>query len=307
MLQSKKNRRLTLAQRDYVAGYILVAPILLLMSIWFYFPAFRSLLFSLQDINFLNMDKAVFVGLANFKTLFQDPAFHLAAKNTVIITVCCVPVLVILGFFIAYQIEALMRGKAIYRTMYYIPSVTSAVALTMSVMYLFIERGTIPTLLHNMFGLPNVTWPADTRTSLAFVCILVIWKNLGFFVVLFITGLQAISQDVIEAAQVDGATGWQRMLYITIPQVRPTTMLVISLSVIWCMQYFDEPYTLARSGSVVGSPAGTTSTLVTFFYSQNFRNFRPGYASAAAFVIFVVLMTFSVVQRVLESKSKEDV
>lgn len=298
--------RLTLAQRDYVAGYLFVAPILLLMLIWFYYPAFKSLLFSFQDINFLRMEDARFIGLGNFQKLMHDPAFWQAARNTVIITAVCVPALAILGFLIAYNIESVMRGKAIYRTLYYIPSVTSAVALTMSVMYLFIERGFIPTLLSRILGTPNVTWPADTRTSLAFVCILVIWKNLGFFVVLFITGLQAISAEVLEAAEVDGASGLQRMFFITIPQIRPTTTLVISLSVIWCMQCFDEPYTLARSGAVVGSPAGTTSTLVTFFYSQNFRYFNPGYGSAAAFVIFLVLMTFSIVQRVIASKCQED-
>ncbi|WP_372632904.1 carbohydrate ABC transporter permease [Cohnella sp.] len=282
-----------------------MAPILLLMFVWFYYPAFQSLLYSFQEINFLKMADARFIGLGNFEKLFADPAFWLAAKNTVVITAVSVPVLVILGFLVAYNIEAVIRGRAVYRTMYYIPAVTSAVALTISVMYLFIERGEIPTLLNRLFGIPNVTWPADTRTALAFVCILVIWKNLGFFIVLFITGLQAISNDIIEASKVDGASGLQRMLYITIPQLRPTTSLVIILSIIWCMQCFDEPYTLARSGGVVGSPAGTTSTLVTFFYSQNFRYFNPGYGSSAAFIIFAVLMIVSITQRALASRSQD--
>ncbi|MFC4601741.1 carbohydrate ABC transporter permease [Cohnella hongkongensis] len=305
MTAAPAKTRLSLAQRDYVAGYIFVAPILLLMFVWFYYPALQSLLYSFQEINFLRMADARFIGLGNFEKLFADPAFWLAAKNTVVITGVSVPVLVIFGFLVAYNIEAVIRGRAAYRTMYYIPAVTSAVALTISVMYLFIERGEIPTLLHRLFGIPNVTWAADTRTALAFVCILVIWKNLGFFVVLFITGLQAISNDIIEASKVDGASGLQRMWYITIPQLRPTTSLVIILSIIWCMQCFDEPYTLARSGGVVGSPAGTTSTLVTFFYSQNFRYFNPGYGSSAAFIIFAVLMIISIIQRALASRSQD--
>ena len=298
----QKRSGLTLAQKDYVAGYIFVAPILILMLVWFYYPAVQSILYSFQDINFYTFESAKFVGFQNYLNLFEDPSFLQAVKNTIIITAVSVPCLIVLGFLIAYHIEALPRGKGIFRTLYYIPSVTSAVALTMSVMYLFVERGFLPTLFNQIFGIPNVTWPADTRTALAFVCILVIWKNVGFFAVMYITGLQAISRDIIEAAEVDGATGIQKMFYITIPQLRPTTVMVVILSIVWCMQCFDEPYTLARSGSVIGTPAGTTSTMVTFFYSQTFRFFKPGYGSAAACVIFVILMAISILQRVYESK-----
>lgn len=301
-----KRKGLTLAQRDYVAGYLFVAPILILMGIWFYYPVVKSLTLSFQDVNFLNIDNAEFVGFGNFKELFADASFRQAARNTVVITAVCVPVLLVLSFIVAYNIENLLRGKGIYRTLYYIPAVTSAVAMTTSVMYLFVERGVIPTLFHKLFGLPNVTWPADTRLALSFVCILVIWKNLGFFVVMFITGLKSVSSEILEAAEVDGASKRQKLIYIIIPQLRPTTILVLSLSTIWCMQCFDEPFTLAKLGAVVGSPAGTTSTVVTFFYSQTFRFFRPGYGSAAAFVIFIVLMGVSILQNVAINRSKED-
>lgn len=304
--KDKGIKAISMKHRDYIAGYIMVAPILILMMVWFYYPAIRSLVYSLQDINFLAMDKAEFVGLANYRKLFADGEFMKAAKNTVIITLVCVPALVLLGFIIAYNIEAIGKGKGAYRTLYYIPTITSAVALTMSIMYMFVERSAIPTLMNRLLGIPNVTWPADTRTALAFVCILVVWKNLGFFAVLYITGLKSISPELLEAAEVDGANGFQRMKSIIIPQLWPTTVLVISLSVIWCFQCFDEPFTLARSGAVLGSPAGTTSTLVTFFYSQNFRFFQPGYGSAAAFVIFAALMLVSIAQRAATSRVGED-
>jgi multiple sugar transport system permease protein len=253
------------------------------------------------------MHKSVFVGFENYRELFSDSNFLKAAKNTVIITLVSVPALMVLGFLVAYNIEALRSGKAVYRTLYYIPAITSSVALTMSIMYLFIERGFIPTLLSRIFAIPNVTWPADTRTALAFVCILVIWKNLGFFAVMFITGLKTISPELLEAAEIDGANGFQRLTRIVIPQLKPTTVLVLSLGIIWCMQCFDEPFTLSRSGTVLGSPAGATSTLVTFFYSQNFRFFQPGYGSAAAFVIFIFLMAVSVIQRIITTRMGEEV
>lgn len=296
---------MSLYKRDAIAGYLFVAPILTLMMIWFYFPAVTSLVYSFQNINFLAMDKATFVGLDNFQKLFADKSFIQATKNTFVITLVSVPCLIVFGFLIAYFIESLSRGKSFYRTLFYIPSVISAVALTMSLMYLFIEKGFIPSLLNRIIGTPDVTWPADTRTSLVFVCILVIWKNLGFFAIMYVTGLQGIPSEINEAASVDGTNGFQRMLYITLPQLRPTTALVITVSTIWCMQCFDEPYTLARSGSIVGSPAGTTSTMVTFFYSQNFRFFQPGYASSAAFVIFMILMVVSIAQRVIQNRVSE--
>ncbi|WP_020612874.1 carbohydrate ABC transporter permease [Sediminispirochaeta bajacaliforniensis] len=299
-----KRKRLTLEQQDYIAGYVFVLPILIMMSIWFYFPAVKSLIFSFQEVNFFSLNHPTFIGLNNFKELFRDPNFIQATGNTIFITVISVPVLLISGFLIAYNIENIVSGRALYRTLFFIPAVTSAVALTMALMYLFVSGAFIPVLLNRLFGIPDVTWPADPRTALAFVAILVIWKNLGIFVVLYINALNTIPKEIFEAAELDGAKGLKKLRFITIPLVKPTTVLSLLLCVTWCMQTFDEPFTLARSGNVVGSPAGTTSTLITFFYSQNFRFFRPGYASSAAFFLFLILLLFSLGQNAIEKRQE---
>jgi len=299
-----KRKRLTLEQQDYIAGYVFVLPILIMMSIWFYFPAIKSLIFSFQEVNFFSLNHPTFIGLSNFKELFRDPNFIQATGNTIFITVISVPVLLISGFLIAYNIENIVSGRALYRTLFFIPAVTSAVALTMALMYLFVSGAFIPVLLNRLFGIPDVTWPADPRTALAFVAILVIWKNLGIFVVLYINALNTIPKEIFEAAELDGAKGVKKLRFITIPLVKPTTVLSLLLCVTWCMQTFDEPFTLARSGNVVGSPAGTTSTLITFFYSQNFRFFRPGYASSAAFFLFLILLLFSLGQNAIEKRQE---
>lgn len=297
-----KRKALSIQKQDAIAGYIFVLPILIMMGIWFYYPAIKSLIFSFQDVNFFDLYNPTNNGLTNFRELFRDESFLQAAGNTIIITLVSVPMLLVGGFAIAYNLENIRRGKSLMRTMYFIPAVTSAVALTMALMYLFVMDSAVILFFHRVFGIPNVTWAADPATALPFVALLVIWKNLGLFVILFINGINGISQEIFEAAAIDGATGFKRIRHIVVPLVRPTTVLSFILSVMWCMQTFDEPFTLARSGSVIGSPAGTTSTLITFFYSQNFRFFRPGYASSAAFTLFIVLLVFSVVQNLLERK-----
>lgn len=297
---SRKN--LSIKQQDYIAGYIFVLPILTMMAIWFYYPAVKSLLFSFQEVNFFALNSPTPIGLDNFKELFRDQNFLQAVSNTLIITLTSVPLLLIGGFYIAYTIENLLIGKSVLRTLFFIPAVTSAVALTMALMYLFVMDGFFPRLFHKLFNVPNVTWGADPRTALAFVALLVIWKNLGLFIILYINAINNIPHEIFEAAAIDGAKGWKKIRMIVIPLVRNTTILAFILSVMWCMQTFDEPFTLARSGSVIGSPAGTTSTLITFFYSQNFRFFRPGYASAAACLLFLALLAFSLIQNFVEKK-----
>jgi len=293
---------LSIKHQDYLAGYAFVLPILIMMGIWFYYPAIKSLLFSFQEVHFFSLNNPTPNGLENFRELFKDQQFRQATTNTLFITLVSVPILLIGGFIIAYAIENVFIGKTVLRTLFFIPAVTSAVALTMSLMYLFVMNGAIPTFFHTVFKVPNVTWGADPRTALVFVAILVIWKNLGLFIILYINAINNIPHEIFEAAAIDGAKGFKQIRLIVIPLVRNTTVLSFILSVMWCMQTFDEPFTLARSGNVIGSPAGTTSTIITFFYSQNFRFFRPGYASAAACLLFVVLLVFSLTQNVIERR-----
>lgn len=296
------NKNLSIKKLDYIAGYLFVLPILTMMAIWFYFPAIKSLLFSFQEVNFFDLNNPQNIGLRNFHELLADTNFHQAVRNTLFITFASVPCLLVGGFLIAYYIENTNKGKGLLRTLFFIPAITSAVALTMALMYLFVMDGLLPRLFHSVFNIPNVTWAADPRTALRFVALLVIWKNLGLFIILYINAINTIPNEIFEAAALDGAQGFKKIRLIVIPLVRNTTILSFILSVMWCMQTFDEPFTLARSGSVIGSPAGTTSTLITFFYSQNFRFFRPGYASSAAFVLFIILLVFSISQNILEKK-----
>lgn len=285
-----------LASSSKFVGYLFVAPILIFMGIWFYYPLLRSFIYSFQDISFLNPDAAKFIGLQNYTEMMKDPDFWGALKNSVILTAVAVPLQTIIALLIAVGLNKITRMKTVFRTLYYLPYITSTVAVTTVFMYLFMQQDGIATKFFTLFGMEDVSWYASTKYALPFLIILTVWTYVGFYVVVYLGGLQNIPYDIYESGMVDGANAWQRLRYITIPMLKPTTFLVLTSGLIYAMQIFDQPYALARNGSL-GSPAGATSTIVIYFYSQAFNFNRAGYGSAAAFIIFALIILFTVIQK----------
>ncbi|MGZ9585280.1 carbohydrate ABC transporter permease [Paenibacillus marinisediminis] len=285
-----------LASSSKFVGYLFVAPILIFMGIWFYYPLLQSFIYSFQDISFLNPDAAKFIGLQNYTEMLKDPDFWGALKNSVILTAVAVPLQTIIALLIAVGLNKITRMKTVFRTLYYLPYITSTVAVTTVFMYLFMQQDGIATKFFTLFGMDDVSWYASTKYALPFLIILTVWTYVGFYVVVYLGGLQNIPNDIYEAGMVDGTNAWQRLRYITIPMLKPTTFLVLTSGLIFAMQIFDQPYALARNGSL-GSPAGATSTIVIYFYSQAFSFNRAGYGSAAAFIIFALIILFTVIQK----------
>jgi len=285
-----------LASSSKFVGYLFVAPILIFMGIWFYYPLLRSFVYSFQDISFLNPDAAKFIGLDNYVEMLKDPDFWGALKNSVILTAVAVPLQSLFALLIAVGLNKITRMKTVFRTLYYLPYITSTVAVTTVFMYLFMQQDGIATKFFTLFGMEDVSWYASTKYALPFLIILTVWTYIGFYVVVYLGGLQNIPYDIYESGMVDGANAWQRLRYITIPMLKPTTFLVLTSGLIYAMQIFDQPYALARNGSL-GSPAGATSTIVIYFYSQAFSFNRAGYGSAAAFIIFALIILFTVIQK----------
>ncbi|TJY42654.1 sugar ABC transporter permease [Cohnella pontilimi] len=285
-----------LASSPIFVGYLFVAPILLLMGIWFYYPLLRSFLYSLQDVSFLNPSAAHFIGLDNYKAILHDPDFWNALRNSAWLTVIAVPAQTLIALVIAVGLNKVIRLRGVFRTLYYVPYITSTVAVTTVFMYLFMQREGIATRFFHLFGLQDVSWYASMTYALPFLTILTVWTYVGFYVVVYLGGLQTIPADVYESSTVDGANGWQQFWKITVPMLKPTTFLVLTSGIIYVMQVFDQPYALARNGSL-GSPAGATSTIVVYFYSQAFSYNRAGYGSAAAFIIFVLIVIATMIQK----------
>lgn len=297
-------KRISAAQkREWLTGYLFVAPILILMAIWFYYPVFTTLRYSFTDAHMLRMDSAEWVGLDNFVALFKDRTFRKSLINSLTLTIIAVPVQTILALIIAVNLNNIRKCKGLFRGLYYMPYITSAVAVVTVFSYLFLEDGIVTKFL-TMFGLPNTSWNADINLALPFLTIICIWTYVGYFTVIYLSGLQGIPSNLYEAADVDGATGLQKFWHITVPMLRPTTYLVVLSGVIYALQIFEQPFAMAR-GISLGYPAGATSTMTIFFYSQAFEYFNIGYGSAAAFVIFLLVMSFSVIQHKFTGKAAD--
>lgn len=277
-------------------GYLFVAPILILMGIWFYYPLVQSFMYSFQDISFLNPDAAKFIGFDNYVEIVKDKDFWTALGHSMLLTVIAVPLQAIIALVIAVNLNKILRLKGLFRTLYYMPYITSTIAVTTVFMYLFMQKEGIATKALTWLGFPDVSWYASVDYALPFLMILTIWTYVGFYMVVYLGGLQTIPNDIYEAGVVDGANGWQQFWKLTVPMLKPVTFLVIMSGIINVMQLFDQPYALARNGSL-GSPAGATSTIVTYFYSQAFSFNRSGYGSAAAFIIFALIVGLSMVQK----------
>lgn len=298
-----KKKPISSRKSEVLTGYLFIAPIIILMAIWFYYPLLRSLVNSFYNINFLNPDKAKFVGFDNYIKLLKDSEFLSSMKISFILTFVSVPVQSFLALVIAVCLNRIGRGKTLYRTMYYLPYITSTIAVTTVFMYLFMEKEGLVTRFMTLFGMRDISWFADIKLALPFLIILCIWTYIGFYVVIYLTGLQSIPNELYESSVVDGASPIKQFLYITVPMLKPTTFLVITSGIIYAMQIFDQPFAVSR-GTALGSPAGATSTMVIYFYNQAFRFNNAGYGSAAAFIIFIIIMGFTILQKRLLDNEK---
>lgn len=292
-----KKRKFTKSRRkEIVVAYLFLLPFIVTWLAWSVLPLIQSMNMSLYDFSFIHPDKTGFVGLNNYKKLFGNPDFWKAAKHTLQFVLITVPVTLAAALPISGVLNSKIRGRTLFRTVYYMPNVISSIAVATVFMYLFVQGGICTRILHQL-GFPNVTWFTDVKLALPFVMLIYVWQVLGFYIVIYLSGLQTISPDLTEAAKIDGAGTVQIFFRITIPLLKPTLFFGLTYSVISAFQVFDQ--IVAVSQGKLGSPAGATSTMVTYFYTNAFQYYDMGYGCAAAIVLFIVIMIVSVAQKKL--------
>lgn len=279
-----------------ITGYLFILPALLFWIIWFFIPAIRSFCLSFFKYNYAKPLGNHFIGFSNYIKLFHDSTFGSAFLHTLIIVGICVPTEIVCGFLLACLINMKIKGKGILRTIFYLPNIISSVAVATIFMYLFAKNGML-TLCFNLLGMDNVSWSADLRYALLLIIFMYIWQQLGFYMVIFLSGLQTIPREIYESALIDGANRFQKAVYITVPELRPVFLLASINSIINAFQIFDQIATIAGSGGQLGSPAGATNTLVTFFYTNSFRFGDVGYGSASVVVLFVIILLLTILQQ----------
>lgn len=242
-----------------------------------------------------------FVGLENYKKVFQDSYVVDATKNTLLYVVMTVPVQTILALvfaaFLAYKMQNKVGG--FLRSVMFIPVIASAITAGTIWRIIFNAEGGILNSLLGVFGIDSINWLGDTKTALLSICIVAIWKNVGYFLVIYYAGIMGISRDLYEAAKVDGASSIQQFFKITMPMLKPITYLVVTLGIIWSFQVFDLSYLMTGGG-----PGHSTVTLVMGIYNAAFKQYKMGYACAMAMLLLVIILIINTVEN-LFFKEKE--
>lgn len=280
---------------EVVTAYLFLLPFLLIWALWFFLPLLQSFNMSFYDFSFVKPESTAFVGLKNYQKLLRDSYFWSAVRNTLLFVVITVPATAAISLPIASILNQKIVGRSFFRTTYYLPNVISSIAVTTVFMYLFVKGAPLSRFFAKL-GLPDVTWFTDVKLALFFVMIIYVWQVVGFYIVIYLSGLQNISPDIYEAATMDGASASQTFFKVTIPMLKPTLVFGMTYSIINAFQVFDQIAAISQNRTL-GSPAGATSTMVTFFYSNAFQYYDMGYGSAGAVVLFLLILIVSLIQK----------
>lgn len=286
-------------KKEALQGIIYILPSFILIACFSVLPIFMSGYFSFTNYNVMN--DPTFAGLENYTKIFKDAYVADAIKNTLAYVVITVPVQTILSLVFAAFLAYKMQNKAggFLRSIMFIPVIASAVtAGTIWRIILNTDGGILNNLL-GAFNISPVNWLGSTQTSLISICIVAIWKNVGYFLVIYYAGIMGISKDLYEAARVDGATNIQQFFKITMPMLKPITYLVVTLGIIWSFQVFDLSYQMTGGG-----PGRSTVTIVMAIYNAAFKQYKMGYACAMAMVLLVIVLVVNGLENLL-FKEKE--
>ena len=302
-MKNKKNSRqgLTLKQKEAVTGYIFIALPLISLIIMMYYPIIRSFFISFFDWNLLQ--EPTFTGIENYKTLFHDEVFRTSLVNTIKWVLIYVPMSVVSSFLLALLLDRKLKGAGFFRTLYYLPVVCPIVVVALLFVWIYnTDYGILNFLLKNLFGIDPVGWITDSRFSLFSIAVMSVWKWAGYNMLIFLSALQGIDENLYEAAAIDGITPWTKLTKIKIPLVMPSIYFVMLTAVIDAFQMFTEIFIMTKGG-----PGYSTYTVSYYLWSNAFEYSKMGYACAMAAVMFVIIMTVTLVQnRIMNKKVQYD-
>lgn len=271
-------------------AYVFLAPALLILSIFVVYPIGQSFWVSLHDWS-IGAEEQPWVGLGNYRELFEDPRFWNALKVTLLFTVVSVGIQLVLGFLLAQWLQETKRLTRVLRSIYFFPTIVALATIGLVWRFLLDPQiGLVAGWTERVGGDP-LNWLQSTTLALPAVIVVGIWKNLGFTMLLMLAGLQGVPAELTEAARLDGANRRQVLRYVTLPSMRPTLLFAAVILTIQSLQLFDLVFAMTRGG-----PLFKTESLVTYMYTRGFEEFRFGYASAIAWVLFALILLVSAIQ-----------
>jgi multiple sugar transport system permease protein len=288
--EQRRNQRRAIWQRPGVIATLFLLPNIVGFLVFHMGPVFYSFWLSLNEWELLLPPK--FVGLANFATLFfDDEIFWKSLGNTFYYSLLVIPANLTVSLTLALAINRPLRGIKIFRTLYFLPVVTSMVAVAMAFKWLYSYDWGLINFLLELIHLPPVRWLGNSKLALPAVALVAIWKNAGYNMIIFLAGLQGVPATLYEAADIDGANTWHKFWRITLPLLTPTIFFVTIMSVISSFQVFDSVYLLTQGG-----PGYATTVYNYYLYLNAFRFLRFGMASALAYILFAILLGLTLFQ-----------
>lgn len=287
----EKRKRYKAVRREY-EGILYVLPSFALITVFSLLPLVMTLYFGFTKYNVILAPE--WIAWDNYVAMFRDPFFFPAVRNTAVYTLLTVPIQTVLALLLGFVLADLFQNRfgGFVRSSLFIPVISSMVLVGTVWKFMLATEGGIINGILSVIGLGKINWLGKTHLALISVCIVAIWKNVGYFLVIYYAGIMDIPKSHFEAARVDGATKWQQLIYVIIPHLKPITYLVVTLGTIWSFQVFDLVYTMTGGG-----PGTATVTMVMSIYQNGFKHYRMGYASAMSVVLFLLVLVVSVIQK----------
>ncbi len=283
-------------------GFVFIGPATIGLLAFVVLPVLASFVLSFTDWD--GSASISFIGFANFSTLFQDAVYLKAMRTTGIYALIAVPLTVAASIVVAALLDQRIAGRNVYRTIFFIPSITMPIAIAVVWKWLYNSSTGLINFLLGLVGIDGPSWLTDPNVILWSVIIISVWAGIGTNMIILLAGLQGISESYYEAARIDGASAWRRFLTITVPLLSPTIFFVTVTSFISSFQVFDLVYIFASNSSSGGGGVllEATRTAVYSIYQNGFQFFKIGYASAQAWVLFLVILLITLVQLRLQKR-----
>ncbi|MDB9525272.1 sugar ABC transporter permease [Oscillatoria sp. CS-180] len=297
MQELSKSRKSTLWRS--LVPYLFLAPALIVLGLTVFWPALQALYLSFTVYGFDVTQPPLWIGLENFQALLSDRTFWTTVKNTLLYLIGVVPVLAILPLLLAILVNQKLRGIRWFRVAYYTPVVISMVVAGIAWRWLYAENGFFNQILLGL-GLTarGIPWLTSPALALPSVMLVTVWKGLGYYMVIYLAGLQTIPADLYEAAAIEGSDGWRKHWDITFPLMRPYIFLVTVISAIAATKVFEEVYIMTQGG-----PLNSSKTIVYYVYELAFQELELSYACTVGLVLFLVILTLSIL-RLMSDRSE---
>lgn len=279
-------------KRQTLTPYLFLLPAIALLGLTVFLPAIQAFSLSFTQYDYDITQAPQWVGLANFKRLWADKVFWQTIRNTLLYLVGVVPVLVIVPLLLAIIVNQKLRGINWFRTAFYTPVVISMVVAGIAWKALYTQNGLLNQFLKQIGFAGGIPWLTDPKLAIWSVMLVTIWKGLGYYMVIYLAGLQAISPELYEAAAIDGSDGWQKHFDITIPLMGPYLFLVSVISAISATKVFEEIYIMTQGG-----PRNSSKTVVYYLYELAFQDLDISYACTIGLVLFLAILGLSIIRQ----------